>query len=335
MDVVALPTVRQLLWPTLVAIQRNGGSASNGAIWESVAGGDLFLDGTLLPVDQPRLESDLEHRLAWARSNLKGMGLVTNERQGVWSLTPRGHAMVARSGEGELEQLSHEYEGFRGAARSTRAWRDSLEYVAREVPPLPMTDRAYLQRFSTNALDLLLLDGLWTEAVDTRDAAAASLGHEMRARIDLVLGSTERLPALLAPFASYLDASWPGLLEASEHLDAHTFAFHRYLEEHGGLGTASLEFSRTLRAELAAERVDLLAKIVNLEAGELALSDLKWSRSLALGVVLVAAMVVVATPAAIAALGATGVAAAALHGVQALAGLVVVVIGPPLARVPT
>ena len=39
-------------------------------------------------------ETEIGYRLAWARSYLKGMGLLTNSARGIWSLTEEGTALV-------------------------------------------------------------------------------------------------------------------------------------------------------------------------------------------------------------------------------------------------
>jgi restriction system protein len=39
-------------------------------------------------------ETEIGYRLAWARSYLKGMGLLTNSARGIWSLTDEGTALV-------------------------------------------------------------------------------------------------------------------------------------------------------------------------------------------------------------------------------------------------
>ena len=49
--------------------------------------------------------TELEYRLAWARTYLKGMGLVVNSQRGVWSLTEVGDVVS----EAEIEPLRTEY----------------------------------------------------------------------------------------------------------------------------------------------------------------------------------------------------------------------------------
>ena len=39
-------------------------------------------------------ETEIGYRLAWGRTYLKGMGLLTNSTRGVWALTDEGTALV-------------------------------------------------------------------------------------------------------------------------------------------------------------------------------------------------------------------------------------------------
>ena len=87
----AVPTFDQLMNPTLAALRALGGSASIPELVERVVA-DLRLPREV--VEQPHAGSnswtELEYRLAWARSYLKKYGLINNSSRGVWSLTPKG-----------------------------------------------------------------------------------------------------------------------------------------------------------------------------------------------------------------------------------------------------
>ncbi len=69
-----------------------GGSASITELLDQVIN-NLELSPEV--VEQPhtgkRNRTELEYRLAWARTYLKKYGLVHNSERGVWALTPRGH----------------------------------------------------------------------------------------------------------------------------------------------------------------------------------------------------------------------------------------------------
>ena len=58
---------------------------------------------SILHGDGPQTE--IEYRLAWARTYLKGMGLLENSERGVWSVTEQGR----QAKEGDLKALRAEY----------------------------------------------------------------------------------------------------------------------------------------------------------------------------------------------------------------------------------
>jgi restriction endonuclease Mrr len=83
-----VPAYSDLLWPTLQAAIALGGSASIAELDAAVIEREQ-----LTPEQQSVLLSDgpqtvVQNRLAWARTYLKGMGLLTNSKRGVWAVTP-------------------------------------------------------------------------------------------------------------------------------------------------------------------------------------------------------------------------------------------------------
>jgi restriction endonuclease Mrr len=84
-----------MLWPGLMAVEGHGGSISIDEMAQSVielAGFSEAQQG-VLHGDGP--ETEIGYRLAWARTHLKDMGLLTNSRRGVWTLTDGGHQFLA------------------------------------------------------------------------------------------------------------------------------------------------------------------------------------------------------------------------------------------------
>ena len=85
-----VPTHLELLNPVLKALHKLGGSSSIGELAEQVI---EDLQPTDEVVQQPHgngRRTELEYRLAWARTYLKKYGLITNSARGVWSLTSQG-----------------------------------------------------------------------------------------------------------------------------------------------------------------------------------------------------------------------------------------------------
>src|ERR1035441_9763175 len=89
-----IPLYHELLEPALQAVLELGGSASISEIVETVIRREDFSDAqqAVLHIDGPGTE--IGYRLAWARTYLKGMGLLTNSSRGVWSLTEDGTALL-------------------------------------------------------------------------------------------------------------------------------------------------------------------------------------------------------------------------------------------------
>lgn len=85
-----LPSHVAMAWPTLCAIKRAGGSASNTEIMEEVAA-DLHLTEEQQALLCGRgSRTLLDYRLAWARTFLKHMGAIVNDAPCQWSITESG-----------------------------------------------------------------------------------------------------------------------------------------------------------------------------------------------------------------------------------------------------
>ena len=121
---VHVPQYVDLLWPALQAAIALGGSASNEELDSAVVereGLSSDVQG-VLHGDGPSTE--IEYRLAWARTYLKGMGLLTNSRRGVWSVTEKGREVA----ESEIHPLHAE---FSAENRKKNAARKSAKAASR------------------------------------------------------------------------------------------------------------------------------------------------------------------------------------------------------------
>ncbi|MGH9152544.1 MAG: winged helix-turn-helix domain-containing protein [Acidimicrobiales bacterium] len=89
-----VPQAEELLWPTLVAIRELGGSATIRELDEKVVQQESYgEDVQSLPHGDDGRQTELEYRLAWARTYLRGIGAIANSARGVWSVTERGRKM--------------------------------------------------------------------------------------------------------------------------------------------------------------------------------------------------------------------------------------------------
>jgi restriction system protein len=93
MNDVAIPTYRDLMYPTLIAIRDLGGSAAVAEVDETAIGVAGITDEQLAveyPPEASSTGSKVVHRLHWARTYLKAIGAIDNSERGVWSLTGMG-----------------------------------------------------------------------------------------------------------------------------------------------------------------------------------------------------------------------------------------------------
>lgn len=93
------------LWPALQAVIALGGSASIAELEAAVIERENLSPEVqgVLHGDGPMTE--VQYRLAWARTYLKGMGLLTNSQRGVWSVTELGETVA----EDQIPTLRAEY----------------------------------------------------------------------------------------------------------------------------------------------------------------------------------------------------------------------------------
>ena len=90
MDISELPKYHELMKPTLIALDKIGGSASLNEINDAV----IELAGLPAPALDVQYESGagavLTDRLSWARSHLKEGGFLASGGRGIWLLTDEG-----------------------------------------------------------------------------------------------------------------------------------------------------------------------------------------------------------------------------------------------------
>jgi restriction system protein len=75
---VDLPQYSDLLWPALLAVRGLGGVAKLEEIDERVIFDEGFSEEQLAILHKDGPRSEIEYRLAWARTYLKSMGILDN-----------------------------------------------------------------------------------------------------------------------------------------------------------------------------------------------------------------------------------------------------------------
>ena len=89
-----IPSQRQLMWPVLEAMRKLGASAHNAEISEQVAEHEGFSEELMGVMHGDSSQSEIDYRLAWARTRLKEIGAVVNSSRGVWALTELGRMVT-------------------------------------------------------------------------------------------------------------------------------------------------------------------------------------------------------------------------------------------------
>ena len=79
--------------PTLKALDELGGSGSNEEIYKTIVSISNLPTGVLEEMHSFTI-TEVEYRLAWARTYLKNFGAIENSKHRVWSLTTKGAKML-------------------------------------------------------------------------------------------------------------------------------------------------------------------------------------------------------------------------------------------------
>jgi len=140
MSVVELPRYDDLLWPIVEALRELGGSGSIEEMVEKVLQMRDFTEEQQAVLHKNGPGTEIEYRLAWGRTYLKGMGLADNSTRGVWSLTEEGISAV----ESDIEPLRQKY------IAETRARRQAAR-------------RTGTSHSAAAGQDDEMLDGTWQE----------------------------------------------------------------------------------------------------------------------------------------------------------------------------
>jgi restriction system protein len=119
---VEIPSAFSFAWDTVQVLHDLGGSGSIEEINEAV----VKLRGLTeeqQAVPHPRgNRSEIEYRLAWARTLVKDLGLITNSQRGVWALTTAGQTAT----EADVDRLKKE-RSRRRAAEHKKAKQAAVE----------------------------------------------------------------------------------------------------------------------------------------------------------------------------------------------------------------
>lgn len=111
-----IPKWNQMFRPTVESLRALGGSGTIQEVNEKAIELEGYTDEQLAVLHGKDEKSEIEYRLAWARTNLKNLGAVTNSSRGVWALTEYGREVT----EAELIERDKDWRKELAAKRAQR-----------------------------------------------------------------------------------------------------------------------------------------------------------------------------------------------------------------------
>lgn len=94
-DKTGFPTFDELMWPSLMALRKLGGSGTNEEIIDKVVELQSYSAEIVNERHKSGNVTKLEYRAAWARTYLKFAGAIESSGRGVWAITKLGETVKA------------------------------------------------------------------------------------------------------------------------------------------------------------------------------------------------------------------------------------------------
>ena len=140
MDKSEVPRYHELFNPLLEALHELGGSGTNDEIYETVLDqSDLSDEIAEVPHDPEKSNrTELEYRLAWARTYLKKYGVINNSERGVWVIKPEKRDITSVEPDDVVENVREQMRQNReeqddesddGLPEEEETWRTHLHRV--------------------------------------------------------------------------------------------------------------------------------------------------------------------------------------------------------------
>ena len=121
-----IPPYHELMWPALTALKELGGSATVKEMYERVVEDEHFSEEQQTVSTKDGRMSEIEYRLHWARTHLKGIGAIENSVRGVWSLTDKGKTITP-------EQMREDTKAYRDDVQHRRKMKQADDDVTDEA----------------------------------------------------------------------------------------------------------------------------------------------------------------------------------------------------------
>jgi restriction system protein len=145
---VNIPTFDKFMNPVIQALKQLGGSGTIEEINNTVAEIAKLSDEQLEVLHDPEKgsQTEVEYRLAWARTYLKKYGVLENSSRGVWALTPKGRQLdqvnpqsvrrfVQNQQKKKVKPAVVEEDGLVDETDAETLWRDELLATLLKMKP--------------------------------------------------------------------------------------------------------------------------------------------------------------------------------------------------------
>ncbi|WP_395444557.1 restriction endonuclease [Caulobacter sp. UC70_42] len=116
MTAPAVPSYDAYMWPIVERLRAHGRSMTNEEMLDDVSAHMGLSEAVRSAPHGNSGQTEVEYRMAWARTYLKKIGALENSGRGVWTLTPKGAAITEAEVRGGPRQVQQDYAAQRAAA---------------------------------------------------------------------------------------------------------------------------------------------------------------------------------------------------------------------------
>ena len=88
-----VPPYHAMLWPTIQALKRLGGSGTNQEIDDAAIDLAGYSEDQLNKLHGDGPQTEVRYRMAWARTYLRNVGAIENSARSIWSITDDGRGL--------------------------------------------------------------------------------------------------------------------------------------------------------------------------------------------------------------------------------------------------
>jgi restriction system protein len=113
---IPVPSYDTYMWPIIERLKAHGRSLTNEEMLDDVSAHMGLSEAVRAVLHGKSGQTEVEYRMAWARTYLKKIGAVENSARGVWRLTPLGAALTPAQVAHAPRQVQQDYAAQRAAA---------------------------------------------------------------------------------------------------------------------------------------------------------------------------------------------------------------------------